>query len=98
MLSGRLVRASTSAASVSTTGESAAGATVLLYLDDGGRSVILEGIEEEAIRRIEQQVADHAEALRLIEELKRLHDASEQRLQRAVEDACVRTPRPGGRA
>jgi len=60
--------------------------------------VILEGVEDAAVRHIEQQVADHAEALRLIEELKRLHDASERRLQRAVDDACARTPRPGGRA
>jgi type VI secretion system ImpM family protein len=95
LLPGRLVRASTSAASASATGEAAAGTTVLLYLEEGGLPAILAGIDGEAMRRIERGVADHAEARRLIDELRRLHKAAEDRLQREVDAACARTPRPG---
>ncbi len=98
LLSGRLVRASTAASSASVTGDVASGASTLIYLDDKGRPAMLDGVPAAAIRVIESQIADYAEALELVEQIRRVHRATEDRLLRSIDEACARTPRPGGRA
>jgi uncharacterized heparinase superfamily protein len=68
---------------------------VLLYLEDGGFATMLEGLDADAVDEIERQVAACTEARRLVEELAEEHRRTEERLRKAIDDACARARRPG---
>jgi hypothetical protein len=99
LLPGRLVKAAALAqSSVAETAETEqfGGQSVLLYLEDKGYAALLSGLSEDAVKRVQGEIAAHAEAHRLLAELTRRHRAIEDWLTGQVQSSCARAPRPGG--
>lgn len=95
VLPGRIVRASSAAASATATGEPCAEPDMTLYIEDGGRASLLTGLGAEALARVEREIAANSEARRLLDDLEKIHRATESQLRRALDESCARTPRPG---